>query len=86
MSSFIIVGFFSSFILAILNEALRLRWWKAPIAVGLSTAGSFLIEHSTWHVRIVTVGASSFLSLLLLLVAEKLATPMLPPPPLDRRR
>ena len=86
MSSFIIVGFFVAFILAILNEALRLRWWKAPISIGLSVLGSMLIEHININARIVMIGASSFLSLLLLLVAEKLATPTLPVPPLDRRR
>jgi hypothetical protein len=86
MSSFIIIGFFSAFIIAILNEAMRLRWWKAPIAIVLSTAGSFLLGHEKIGVRIVTIGASSFLSLLLLLIAEKLATPTIPLPPLDRRR
>jgi hypothetical protein len=79
METIIICALASSFFLAIFNEVVRLRWWKAPIAVGLSTCAIAVVTRDvTIAHRTVLVCATSFLSLLLLLVADRLATPLFP--------
>lgn len=66
--------------LALLNEVIRLRWWKAPLAVAFTTACLFVLApHMSVLHRIVLVWASSYLSLLLLLLADRLAAPAFPP-------
>ena len=80
METVIISALCSSFFLAIFNEVVRLKWWKAPIAVGLSTCAIQVVTpHVTIAHKTVLVCATSFLSLLLLLIADRLATPLFPP-------
>jgi hypothetical protein len=80
METIIICALCSSFFLAIFNEVIRLRWWKAPLAVALSTCAIYVVTpHVTIAHKVVLVCATSFLSLLLLLIADRLATPLFPP-------
>jgi len=86
MVEFIIAGFAVSFIVVIINELVALRWWKAPLSAALSAVAFILLGHKVTKDLIVLICGSSFLSLLLLLIAEKLSSSPFPAPPVARRR
>ena len=74
MSEFIIAACFSAFFLAVIDQVVELKMFKALASLIFSAGGLALLHVSNISLFIVLTVASAFLSLLVTVAADRLTT------------